>query len=103
MRPILDHDGPNRPGVRSERCAGEILASMEKAEGNAGRGRPPILSLGGNTVLPPKNKIGKTTVVRPKDAPTLSDQGVSLRRDHPDAVAAELPAPRHAAKTPAAP
>ena len=38
--------------VRAERRAGQMLAEMPKASGNAGLGRPKI---GGNTIVPPKS------------------------------------------------
>jgi len=50
----------------TERRAGEMLRDMEKAKGTAGQGRP---SLGGATMLPPKDT-----------PPTLSEIGITKRQ-----------------------
>jgi len=52
--------------LRAERRAGEMLRDMEKAKGTAGQGRP---SLGGATMLPPKDT-----------PPTLAEIGITKRQ-----------------------
>lgn len=65
--------------LRAERRAGELLAEMEKAKGNAGTmaGRD---SSGGFILKPPEG-----------DAPTLADLGISKSQSHRWQIEASLP------------